>query len=233
MKKIWFLGYFLLLLSGCSSHYVKNYEAQKESINEPNLGMQTKAFVGESILKQGQLTRSDVLHFDKETNIKGLVFYKIYAGDYLKVGEEGNDNYYSLQEMRSGLVVQKSGSAAVPAAIKTFQDKPGIVCIPYEWGGGPMLCQKEVDYSTRTITFLNNNDYEQEIIYLGKSGNKLSFQYRLKIGNGHSTSSESYQFEHSLSDSSIVQYKGAEIKVITANSSNIEYVIVKGLNSIQ
>lgn len=66
------------------------------------------------------------------------------------------------------------------------------------------------------------NTFRQELIYLGRSGDELSFKYREFSGN-LARPAFSADLKYDLSDSEVLGYRGARIEVIDAGNQEIQY----------
>lgn len=109
------------------------------------------------------------------------------------------------------------GQTVINAAIWKRNQSVFAVDLP------PADCQNRFKFADNTDTFA------QELIYLGRSGDTLSFKYREFYGT-RIRSAFAADLTYDLSETRTIGYKGARIEVVEAGNQTIRYRVVKHIN---
>ena len=77
---------------------------------------------------------------------------------------------------------------------------------------------------TQVISF-DRNGYRQQLIYGGRVGAILRFQYRSVFGDGSQPPSNQ-DFEWNLLDGPVVSYRGAKIEILESTNARLSYRVI-------
>lgn len=229
MKKLLSLGIISLFLIGCGSGIKYNYSPEIKNISFPRLNTVVKSYVGDEMIRQGYEAKREVITFPNKVEISQLVSYYVPAGDYPKLGESDKYNYYSLIEANTSIPVQKSTFADLADAIIIYKDeKNKDICVITVYGS--KVCEGNLYYEINKKNFINQKSLQQVLVYNGKVGNKINIGYR-EFEGGYARPAFSNNVEYDLSESQVLRYSGAEIRVIKATNQYIEYEVLKNFNT--
>ena len=232
MKRFSILCSAIALVS-CSGTPAPNYIPISKSVSFPALGVESEAALGEDMVRQGIYTETDGVEYKKENNIKG---YKLSAGFYPQISEDNKYTYHSFgirkSQDGSGYIIQAKDIFGIPLGIpesirvsKTKQE----TCI-IAGGLARPICDTEVAFQRVKHPALSERDFQQTLIYSGRVGNKIKIGYRESSG-GYARNAFSNEAEYDLSTSSEIGYRGARLKIISADNSKIRYVVTSNFNS--
>lgn len=101
-------------------------------------------------------------------------------------------------------------------------------------GGGKRLFSVDVPQEQCAKRYKFNNygqTFSQELIYLGRSGDELSFKYR-EFSGSLARPAFSADLTYDLSESRTIGYRGARIKVIEAGNQLIRYSVQSHMKGI-
>ena len=89
MKKILLAGLIGFALVGCVSDVKYNYVPEITQKSYPDLNVVTTTYVGDDMVRQGNVKTMDVISFPVTTQVNKFWYsYIIDAGDYPKIGED-------------------------------------------------------------------------------------------------------------------------------------------------
>ncbi len=226
MKKILAVALGAILLSGCTAP-VYNYVPQAKNFSVPPLNTSTTTFVGEEMVKQGVDSSSDAIHFEQSTQIGDSFYYIIPAGDYAKVGQKGDSEFYSGINHRTGQLIPYRPMINDP--VKNIQLKnTGEICIITVFNG--TKCDTGKSFSRVKLNTSVQNSFQQTLIYNGKVGDKINIGYR-EYSDGLARPAFSNEVEYDLSESKTIRYKGAILDVIEANNQSITFKLTRNFNT--
>jgi hypothetical protein len=212
-----------LTISACST--VKyNYAPELKDFSIPELGVRTTKGLGEHLLDQGKSSNRGILKVTKESLISS---YKIIPGKLFKVGEDDHSEYFS-QDTESGLIITSELLRSAPgiATVVEYKKKTGKYCIasPVAFTVcGQLYVKREKE------VVITNSSFRRTLIYSGRVGNKLKISYREFNGN-MARSAFSTDVEYDLSESNIIGYAGARLKIISTTNTEIKYTVIKDFN---
>lgn len=89
MKKILFCAVLVTMLAGCTSPKY-NYMPSVQNISEPPIGTTNTAYVGDSLLKQGVMSKYDGLKVTAPARVSWA--YTVTTGYLKKVGDDEKMN---------------------------------------------------------------------------------------------------------------------------------------------
>lgn len=215
----------LVLLYGCVS--VKyNYQPQRINISEPPLNAVVTAYIGDSMLRQGEYIEYDAIYLPRKAKIGTIESYTFTPGHYVKKGEDEKSEFYlPMGGPDSGQVIV--GSLADPFQVIRIDKKSEKLCSVSTYN--MEVCSSNVNYEKKKLSVINSDSFQQTLIYSGQVGNKINIGYREFSGNVARPAFNN-EVEYDLSESKIIGYKGARIEVIEANNESIKYKVIKNFN---
>ncbi len=225
MKKFIIPIVMLAFLSGCTAP-VRNYVPEAKSFSIPPLNESTTTYVGEDMVKQGVDSSVEALHFEQSTQIGSSFYYVIPSGDYPKIGQNKDSEFFSATEKNSGVTVPNRPMINDP--VQSIQIKNnGEICIISIFNGtkcdtGKLTKKVKLDTSRQS-------SFQQTLVYNGKFGNKINIGYR-EYSEGLARPAFSNEVEYDLSESRTIRYKGAIMEIVEANNQFITFKLLKNFN---
>lgn len=226
MKKLLALG-LLVGLAGCATT-AYNYQPQATNTSNPPLNEITTAYIGDYLIQQGRTIKADGIKLDQDVKLPKSK-YTLTTGTYIKVGENSNQEFYSIHKgSDSGKVIsdsvllnakdfqslvinkQTNKAATISANVKSF-----------DWD--------DIQFSKAKIEIRDTNSFQQTLIYNGKVGNKINIGYR-EFSGDLARPAFSNDVEYDLNESKIIGYKGARLEVLSADNQSIKYKVLQNFN---
>ena len=229
MKKICLiaLSFWLLTLYGCASPTF-NYISPVTQISFPKIGTETTVNVGDTLVSQGSFSEHDAIQVNERIDLGLLKPYTITKGIFLKFGESGDIEYFSINNgFEGGGTIEKSLLADPPKAIQAYKSENKICGISVF---NAYICATDGSYTRTKRPAAATNSFQQSIIYSGKVGTRIKFGYREFSGN---TARPAFNndVDYDLAESKIVGYKGARIEIIEATNESIRYRLLANFNT--
>lgn len=132
---------------------------------------------------------------------------------------------------RIGTYLKKfDGSLGTPG--DTLLHKPGSnsYCLPGTMGMGCFNSSEiDVTYNPEGVC-VSYNDFQRVLSYTGRSGDTLTFSYR-EFSKGMARSAFDASFQMDLSQGNTVRYKGAELEILKATNTEIQYKVISNFNT--
>lgn len=220
------ISYFLLftvvaLLTGCVSNHTRT-PPKVQFIKSPPVNLVSSASLGERMLESGKVTTVD--GFTLYDDVRIFDGY-VKAGNYVQIGVHGRNKVFGPQDgYGTGLVGALSG---VPSPAKAYVDADtGNLCF---LGAFATRFCSDVKPDIVTMNIYSPDSFMQELIYTGKVGDKIRFTYR-EFQNGMARGAFNIDVEYDLSESNLISYKGATVKIISATNQKIVYEIQNHFN---
>lgn len=222
-----------LALMGCAT-VRDNYTPERTQISFPQIGTTQTVTLGEQMLKQGTATTTKGVQLQQENNIGGFV---LSPGFYPQQGEDekyvfttfdtrSNDPDVGTVTLGGGVF----GQVVLPRAIRFSKAKQETCAIsPNMYGMNQPVCDTEYGYSFGERPFVSANDFQQTLIYSGRVGDRIRISYR-EFSGSLARSAFTNEAEYDLSDSNIIAYKGARLRVIEADNESITYEVISNFN---
>lgn len=212
----------LVLLFGCVTPKY-NYYPERTKISEPPLNAVVNAYVGDTMLRQGEYSEHDAIYL--RYNVK-TGSYTFTPGYYLKKGEDAKSEFYlSAGGPDSGQVILSL--LADPFQVIRLDKKSGKFC------GVSVFnleeCTRKADYEKKKYPVASFDSFQKTLIYSGKVGDKINVGYR-EFLRDLARPAFSNEVEYDLSESRIIGYKGARIEVIEATNEYIKYKVIQNFN---
>jgi hypothetical protein len=217
--------FLLVILSGCVI-VRHSYQPERRRIDEPPQNTVITAYVGDTMLRQGERTEHDAIYLREEVKIGTLGGYTFTPGYYLKKEEDGNSEYYlPAGGPDSGQVIVSP--MADPFQVIRIDKKSGQFCPVSVFN--IQACTSRTNYEKKKYIVASPDSFQQTLIYSGKVGDKISVGYREFLGN-LARPAFSNEVEYDLSESKIIGYEGARIEVVEATNQSIKYKVIQNFN---
>lgn len=199
-----------IFLAACSS----NPKVQYRQLTEPDIGNIVTANVGDSLVQQADGHYMDALIFTKDQYINGYVIKK---GMYFPDSEKNGYVYYR------DVKISSSGESKNKYD-ELYYHGPDKVCLKKN-----DLCGKTDGKIESAVKLLKSSGFQQTLLYNGKVGNKINIGYR-EFMDKTARPAFSNSVEYDLGESQIIGYKGARLEIISANTVEIKYKVLKGFD---
>lgn len=217
----------VLLLSGCAGAPRQNYMPKTTSISEPPLNSINITQVGDVMLKQGKLTEHDAILVTQKISAGP---YDIYPGLYLKTGENASVESYYPGGSNPGRV-EKSPLADGWSSVIIKKGTPPQICVLTVYGTALTTCSSTHAVQRKKTNGYSEDSFQQTLIYSGKVGNKINIGYR-ESSNNYARPAYNNDVEYDLSESNIIGYKGAQLKIIEATNQHIKYQVLRNFKPV-
>lgn len=229
MKKILLAGLIGFALVGCVSDVKYNYVPEITQKSYPDLNVVTTTYVGDDMVRQGNVKTMDVISFPVTTQVNKFWYsYIIDAGDYPKLGEDKKYLFFAIRSVNGNSIVKSFNVAVAPVGIRVNKDSSkNQVCISFPTGTD--FCENNKQFTYKKVNVTSQDGFQQTLIYNGKVGNKINIGYR-EFNNDIARPAFSNNVEYDLSESKIIRYKGAELEIIKATNQFIQYKVFRNFN---
>jgi hypothetical protein len=239
MYKNFILSFFILLVVGCTSPIRVIDQSEKKLINYPQIGKEVSKKLGDVILAKGIQTFGDAAKVLKETQFNKKDGESSMMTCALSVVP---DTAY-----KRGVYETKSTSADCFGPVlfrRTLADGntnwncPGnpliIGDICKEQDGKVFLAiatnkiYLEQDFEKikfSKVVIEGKDNFVQEIIYNGRSGNDVKFVYR-ELSESLIKPIFFQELEYDISKSPVVNFKSVSIKIVSATNTDITYKLI-------
>ncbi len=221
------LGIFALTLGGCTTPDY-SYHAALINISEPPLSTVVTVSVGDTMVKQGNYSEKEAIRLDQAVKINSLT-YTLTPGLYIKQGQSADGNFYFPNNASGGGMVEKTILADPYQAVYLKNDDKTI-CVVTVFN--VRTCQTGVAVKHVKVPEYAENSFQQTLLYLGRSGDKINIGYREFSGNSARPAFNN-DVEYDLKISDQIAYKGAKIRVIEANNESIKFTVISNFNTAQ
>ena len=218
----------LFAVASCVSTPSPNYAPITRLVSFPAVGTESTASLGEDLLHQGIYTETDGINFQSVNNIKG---YKLSAGFYPQIAEDDNYTYHSFNFRKShdesGYIMESRDiiglPVGIPQSIRASKLRQEVCVI----AGGIVRpsCDTEHAFTRGRRPALSPRDFQQTLIYSGRVGDRVKVGYR-EISGSYARPAFSNEAEYDLSVSSEIAYRGARLKILSADNLKIRYVVL-------
>lgn len=199
----------------------------------PQIGVETEVALGEDMLRQGVYTETDGIVTASENNIKG---YKISSGFYPQISEDKDNTYHRFNTSPSqdgtGYIVSAKDfmglSLPLPESIRASKTKQET-CVVVGGIYGP-ACDTQVPFKKERRPAITERDFQQTLIYSGRVGSRIKIGYRESSGS-MARQAFSNEAEYDLTTSTEIGYRGAKLKILSADNQKIKYVVLANFNT--
>lgn len=218
MLKRYILGLVLLcvvLAPGCA-RMKYNYTPEVQKIDKPEIGVQSRAYVGEAILSQGHKGQSKYLNL--RIPVMGNC-YDIPKGQYSMTGVD-NERYFFAPAGAQGSV-QKSMFCDPVRGLSVAKNNPSEVCVVTVFGAHACY---PASFSVENAESDSMHDNLKTLSYMGIQGGKAVFAYSERKAGSAPLSQE---FTRSAEGLTILDYRGAKIQIHSISSEGIAYTVLQ------
>ena len=221
-------------LGGCTTIQT-NYVPETRQISFPAIGVERSASIGDELVRQGTATQTNGAVTRRENNIRGMV---LSPGFYPQIGEDDKYIYTSFStgnasgEMgRVTVTGSLFGSNVFPQSNRFAKEKQETCVVgPAAYGIVQSNCDSEHSYNFEKRPTVSSNNFQQTLIYSGRVGDRIKISYREFSGNT-ARPAFSNEAEYDLSESDIIAYRGARLRVIEADNEKIVYSLISNFNT--
>lgn len=226
MSRYLWLTFCAVAISGCVN--APRIEIPVSIIDRPSMNQAANAELGATILEQGRYRVSDALiaRNDIVWDMGPLrVKVTIPSGILIAEQRDAEFTYYfsnrtTARDPLTGEALAWQRNAALRIRIDNFSDVRGVA-LPT--GESFLISPAPILERTR-IPLLDATGFRKELVYGGRSGDILKFQYREVSGNAVQPRINQ-DIEWNLHDGMVVSFKGAKIEVLDATNARLSYEV--------
>ncbi|WP_438437224.1 hypothetical protein [Kluyvera sichuanensis] len=223
MKKILFCAVLVTMLAGCTSPKY-NYMPSVQNISEPPIGTTNTAYVGDSLLKQGVMSKYDGLKVTAPARVSWA--YTVTTGYLKKVGDDEKNEYYMPLGTAESANVDKAALADMWQGIMAKKGT-NTLCVITVFAVS--VCEDNMPIQRTPINIASDNNFQQTLIYNGRVGNKINVGYR-EMSSNMARPAFNNDVEYDLSESKTIGYKGARLEIIEATNQSLKYKLISNFN---
>lgn len=222
MIKGFISAFSILALMGCVGPK-SSYVPQAVSISRPPIGQTTTVSVGDEMVSQGNLSVIKGIELPDENKIGG---YTLSPGFYPMIADDGAFTFHAYrtgQPLGDGYGVLNVGFMMDPPKQVQASTTEQKICVVTAFG--LKTCDTEHPYQRVERPSAAPNQFQQTLLYSGRSGSKINIGYREFTGST-ARPAFSNDVEYDLSTSDTIAYKGARLKIISATNESITYQVI-------
>jgi len=240
MKKLIILSAMMLMFYGCRTTGTETYidrttgqiGMETKYVNFPSLEKVCVVTPGESLIASLPTHKGIKLLETVNHNAEHNGFTNTFileAGNLPMMGTNGTGTFYGDKNKVRQIVVGSNqlvdGGIFIPNN-ETINHSLFIDNVTSVMN----LLDKKVNYEKIDIVSANENDFKQDLIYTGKSGNNINIEYREFKGNiARPAFSQSLTYD--ISKDNVIGFRGALFKVFEATNSSIKYKVIKHIKN--
>jgi len=218
---------FALTVSACTTPDY-SYRPNLVNVSEPPLSTVVTASVGDTMVKQGTYTEKEAIKLDHAVKISALT-YTLTPGVFYKQGQSAEGSFYYPGTGSGGGSIQKT-LLADPYQAVFLKNDDHTICVVTVFN--VRTCQSAGSVLHVKVPEYSENSFQQTLIYLGRSGDKINVGYREFSANSARPAFNN-DVEYDLKISDQIAYKGAKIRIIEADNERIKYTVLSNFNSGQ
>lgn len=214
-----------MILCGCVSSY-SQYSTRLEHFSLPPIGTVATASIGDVLVEQGDRTSGfavviprDYGYFPKgtyfATGIREVTDMNGKKGSVYRFDDKRIEPWYYY------------GNAYKPWL--EYNSMKDTLSLKREGWGGLLVNVSDVLSFRTAETVEGESDFQQTLIYLGKSGKLLRFGYR-EFYKDVARPEFSTEVSYDLNESDIVGYKKARIQVLSATNTSVTYKVLSNFD---
>lgn len=217
-----------LVAASCATP-VANYVASSQSFSRPPLNTISTVAVGDEMLSQGTLTQREGIELAGPAQISG---YSLSPGFFPLTGRSAQGSFYAFNHSSAAQVAYGSLSA------NFMMDPPQSVMVTSD---GAQLCVVTVfnvrvcdreQFTTTTKLTEGDQNFQQTLLYSGRVGDRVRIGYR-EFSGSIARPAFNNEVEYDLAVSDVVAYRGARIRIIEANNTQITFEVLSNFNTPQ
>lgn len=214
------------VMSGCATPKA-NYQPVTINISEPPIDSVNVAQVGDEMLKQGKYREHDAIYV--HSPVKVLWAYTVHPGYFLKMGEDGDNEFYRIGGAGEDSGYVEKAALADPYKSLMIKRSSNTLCVVtvLDIAGCPDGLTEGFDRTKKPI--VTQDAIQRTLIYNGKSGNKINVGYREFSGN-MARPAFNNNVEYDMGESAQIGYKGALLEVVEATNKHIKYKVLSNFN---
>lgn len=226
MKKIdcliaGFLGFFI---TSCSTlGYIGEPRIKYQNISIPERNQIVTANLGMNMITQGKSSVALGIHINKE-QLNGFV----KAGDYMPTQE--NNEKIIFENYPNGNRITGNTFGITDYILVYYKNTKEL---KYEMYGGTMKVKNFSDtvndFELRDVYSVSSDNFQQTLIYLGKSGQIIKLAYR-EFNGDFIRPAFSTEVTYDLSETKKIGYMNCEMEILEATNSYIKYRVIKNFN---
>jgi len=225
----------IFALAACAS-VENNYVPERNQVSFPALNSVRTVSIGEELVKQGTSTTTRGVYLYQENEIGAFTlspgFYRMSGAEdeFIYTGFELSSPDPEIGTLTMGGGLFDAGSGSLPRGIRFSTEKQETCVVAVgAYGISQPVCDTEYPYEMTERGFLTSNDFQQTLIYSGRVGDRIRISYR-EFSGSMARPAFSNDAEYDLSESDIIAYRGARLRVVEANNESITYELLSNFN---
>ena len=226
MKKSKFLTLVLLgfFISSCTTlSYIGDPRIKYQNISIPEKGQIVTANLGMNMITQGKSSVAVGVRINKE-QLNGFV----KVGDYMPTQE--NNEKIVFENYSNGNHITGNTFGITDYILVYYKNTNEL---KYEMYGGSMKVKNFSDtvtnFELRDVYSVSADNFQQTLIYLGKSGQTIKLAYR-EFNGDFIKPAFSTEVSYDLSETKKIGYMNCEMEILEATNSYIKYKVIKNFN---
>lgn len=202
-----------IILTGCAGMTYTNTDIV-EDIDFPKIGEQTTVYVGDAMLIQGTHILTKVLSLEEPAT--GMC-YDVSPGKYRIAGEDEYKYYFKQTGEPGG--IKKGALCDRTAGLYVSKDNLKEVCVITVYN--TFVCNSANRLSIDDVEIASLNHVQRSLLYSGRENDQLKFTYVQQ------PSGFTHNVTYNIKTSDVIGYRGAQIKVHSADNEKITYTLLK------
>ncbi|AGO54024.1 hypothetical protein SOD_c10290 [Serratia plymuthica 4Rx13] len=154
------------MLAGCTSPKY-NYTPATQQISEPPIGSTNTAYVGDSLLRQGISAQLDGIKVTAPARVSWG--YTVTPGEFKKIGEDGQNEFYMPTPGASSGGVDKAVLADMWQAVMAKKGSQTLCVITVF---SVSTCENGMPFQRIKLNMSAESDFQQTLLYNGRVGKK-------------------------------------------------------------
>lgn len=212
-----------LIFCGCVSSYGR-YGTRLEHFSVPPLDEIVTASIGDVLVEQGDRTSGFAVVIPSDDRL-GYFPKGTYFATGIREATDMNGNKGSVYRFDDKRIEPWYYSGNAYRTWLEYNSMKDTLSLKREGWGGLLVNVSDVLSFRTAETVEEERDFQQTLIYLGKSGKLLRFGYR-EFYKDIARPAFSTEVSYDLGDSDIIGYKKARIQVISATNTSITYKVL-------
>lgn len=204
----------LLILVGCTTAVLNPVQTSEELLSYPESGKEVTGNLGDTLLSISKKRTFLGIEVKVPVEMEGFTV----VPQELKAAWQNNAGIPSLMP----------GVRAVPPVFGsiTYEENKAQFCV-FEQKMGFKYCSQALNDAIEIGQIEDENPllFQRELVYNGRVGNQLKFIYR-EFDASMARTAFTQEAQYDLSESDIIGFKNARIRVIEANNRVITYEVL-------
>jgi hypothetical protein len=202
-------NFIFLAISCATTDTIRKVEAESKYYIIPEIGIETTAFIGENLIKEGRMLAHDAIFLSFDHGTKGwTVFHP--AGEYKLIGR--NDSYFIY---RHGMLQPTHWGNVYPQIVEEPEGK-----VYLQTNTSQQLLEPTEYTKRRQFIEELDNAFEQTLIYTGAEGTALKFTYR-EFSNNVARPAFTVDATYDIKNGNIIRFKGALLEIIRTDNCKL------------